>query len=577
MLKKIKISQKLIALNILSILFLISVGIVGVMNMRTMNSNTNKLYNNNLLSLEYLYTIQNNINLGLSDVEHVISPNFKDDINSSENHLQTLFDMSASILRQFESIGNLSAQEKKDLANVKSLLSEYSNVRSQIFKAAEQGDYASASKIYKEQYLSMKQQLISALNLVIRDNKNSAKSVSASNHKVYTNSFTLQVTIIAIAAVLLSILGTIMSLWLKKRIKKIIDFANSLSKGDLTHEIDVTYNDEIGIMGKALNSSAETMRNLIFELINDMKTLADSSEDLTASMEEVSANMLSIKDSAELISNGSVKLNSSTTDVSSSANEINNQSVELSKKAVDSSKISSEIMKRAANIKDQTNSSSKNIMDLYSIKKSEVTKAISDIKIVNEINTMAQDIEEISEQTNLLALNASIEAARAGEAGKGFVVVAEEVRKLAEESNITVEKIKANVNKAISVTDNLAGHANDILEFINSQIMSDYEMLTNIGKQYEKDAQFVAEMSSTLSTSTISIKDSISNVNPIIINISAASEEASASSEEILASITETSSTLEHMAKQSQKASELSRKINEMASKFQVTAPKDIK
>lgn len=570
MLKKMKISQKLVTLNILSILFLISVGIVGIMNMRTMNNNTNKLYNNNLLSLEYLYTVQNNINLGLSDVEHVINPNFKDDVSSSESHLQTLFNMSTSVLTQFESVGNLSQQEKKDLVNVKNLLSEYSTVRDQIFKAAEQGDYASASTIYKEQFLSMKEQLISALNIVIRDDTNLAKDVSASNHKVYINSFTLQVAIIVIAAIILLILGTILSLWIKKRIQKVIDFADSLSKGDLTHEIDVVYTDEIGKMGKALNTATKNMRNLIFELINDMKILSNSSEDLTASMEEVSANMLSIKESAELISNGSVKLNSSTTDVSSSTNEINNQSVELSKKAVDSSKISSEIMKRAANIKDQTNTSSKNVMDLYSIKKAEVKKAISNIEIVNEINNMAQDIEEISEQTNLLALNASIEAARAGEAGKGFVVVAEEVRKLAEESNITVEKIKSNVSKAISVTSNLAGHANDILEFINSQIMGDYEMLTNIGDQYEKDAQYIAEMSNTISSSTISIKDNISNVNPIIMSISNASEESSASSEEILASITETSSALDHMAKQSQKASELSKKINEMASKFQV-------
>lgn len=570
MLKKMKISQKLVTLNILSILFLISVGIVGIINMRTMNSNTDRLYNNNLICLEYLYSIQDNVNIGLVDMEHIINPNFKNDVSSSKDHLVSVSSESANIIAKFQSVKNLSSQTKDNLSRVKNLLLMYDDSRDNIFDAISKGDYQSAHKIYSEGYIHIKDQLIVALNIIINTDIKSAKDVSISNHTVYIQSFAIQSVLIIVAAVILSILGTIMSLWLKKRIKSTIDFANSLSKGDLTHEIKIVYDDELGNMGKALNTSTQNMRALIFELINDMKILSNSNEDLTASMEEVSANMLSIKESAELISDGSVKLNSSTTDVSSSANEINNQSVELSKKAVDSSKISSEIMKRAANIKDQTNTSSKNIMDLYSIKKAEVKKAISNIKIVNEINSMAQDIEEISEQTNLLALNASIEAARAGEAGKGFVVVAEEVRKLAEESNITVEKIKSNVSKAIAVTSNLAGHANDVLDFINSQIMGDYEMLTNIGEQYEKDAQYIADMSNTISSSTISIKDNISNVNPIIMNISDASEESSASSEEILASITETSSALEHMAKQAQKASELSKKINEMASKFQV-------
>ncbi|MFL0251072.1 methyl-accepting chemotaxis protein [Clostridium neuense] len=570
MLKKIKISQKLIALNIISILFLILVGIIGIVNMKTMNNNTNSMYNNNLLSLENLYSIQNNINLGLSNMEHIINPNFKNDISSSENNLQNLFEVSSNTLNQFETTGNLSQKEKEDLAEVKRLLSDYKDVRDKICKAAEGGDYSSASETYSQDYMGIRDQLISALNTVIRDNTNLAKSVSISNKKVYTYSFAVQVIIIVIAAVLLSILGTIMSIWLKKRINSVIDFANSLSKGDLTHKIEVNYDDEIGTMGKSLNIATESMRNLIFELTNDMKVLGSSSEDLTASMEEVSANMFSIKESAELISNGSIKLNTATSDVSSSTNEINKQSIELSNKAVDSSKISSEIMNRAADIKAKTDSSSKNVMNLYSAKKSQVKKAIADIKIVNEINNMAQDIEEISEQTNLLALNASIEAARAGEAGKGFVVVAEEVRALAEQSNSTVAKIKSNVEKAIAVTDNLAGHANDILEFINSQIMSDYKMITDVGNQYEEDAQFISEMSNKISTSSISIKDNISNVNPIVLNISSASEESSSNSEEILASITETSLALEHMAKQSQKASELSKKINEMASKFEV-------
>lgn len=183
---------------------------------------------------------------------------------------------------------------------------------------------------------------------------------------------------------------------------------------------------------------------------------------------------------------------------------------------------------------------------------------------------MAETISQIAEQTNLLSLNASIEAARAGEAGKGFAVVAEEIRKLAEQSGQAVTSISRVIKDVRSAIKNLVDNTNDILVFMDNQVRPDYEMLKQAGQQYQKDAEFVSEMSNKISISANTISSSIYEVNGAVVNVSAATQQSAASSEEILGSITETSSAVEEVTKQAQNTSELAEKLTKLAYRFKI-------
>ena len=130
--------------------------------------------------------------------------------------------------------------------------------------------------------------------------------------------------------------------------------------------------------------------------------------------------------------------------------------------------------------------------------KDSFARSLQSLQASEEISSLAEAVMEITEKTNMLSLNASIEAAKAGQAGSGFSVVADEIRKLADDSKKSVEKIQWIAGEAHFAVDSLKEDSDQLLQFVDTKMVSDYDFFLDMADVYGNDAEHMKNMMSDL-------------------------------------------------------------------------------
>lgn len=376
--------------------------------------------------------------------------------------------------------------------------------------------------------------------------------------------------IILISILLVVIVIVLFANYIGKILKKVNNFAMKMANGDLTDQLDIESNDEFGQMSTHLNKMSISIHSIIESVMENAENISASSEELSATVEELSAKTITINEAVNTIASSMQESSATTEEISASIQEVDSSINILSSKSMDGSNNASKAKERASVSKNISNEAKKTTKDLYIQKEANMNNLIKESSVIDTIRVMAETISSISEQTNLLALNAAIEAARAGEQGKGFAVVAEEVRKLAEQSSSAVVEIQNTIESVKQVFIKSIDTGNDLLKFINIDIMKNYEEYEQTGNQYYNDSDFVSNMSDEIAAMSEEITATVGQVTEAIQNMAESSQESTENADTIKENMNETTKAIEQVAQTAQSQAELAQKLTEIIQQFKI-------
>ncbi len=551
---------------LISLLFVISfvfiIIIYNYFSLKSMSNDTKEV------SEQYLPQFVTNENLS-SNIENqvrAINNLFLFNDNTYKDEYLQLKESGKTLQNNLMQLSN--SEETTQLINEIEEWSQY--IEDEVITYYDGGNHYQALRSFKNEAQPVSQEILENLHTLSEQiEENTSASIQSINDKAEW-----MAGIGFSGAVLVIIIGVtaafLMARMIVTPVKRVTNFMNVMETGDMTQEnLQIKAKDELGQLATKMNDLQYGLRDVVTKV-------AASTNDVKRQSDYLSQTAMEVKEGSEQIAVTMDELSQGAENQANSTAAIKEEMIQFNTKIQQVNQFGERIADTSEHVLTLTNTGSqfmnqsvKQMENIDSIVYHSVQKVKGLDEHTKQISKLVEVIQDIADQTNLLALNAAIEAARAGEHGKGFAVVADEVRKLAEQVSFSVQDIT-------KIVVNIQQESNAVVDSLQlgyKEVGSGTKQMEQTEETFNEIFEAVSSMNNDIQQIAMNLQEIEQNnerIHHSIEEIASVSEEAAAGIEQVAASSQQSNSSMEEVSKSAMELAQYAEQLTTQVNRFKL-------